>query len=52
MNVNTTQGAFTRNSALKTMRVHDMVGNETAFYVVRYDQPQTILVGGSLILME
>ncbi|KAF9526882.1 glycoside hydrolase family 35 protein [Crepidotus variabilis] len=34
-NVGSSQGAFTGNSALKTTQLLDVVGNKTAFYVIR-----------------
>ncbi|KAG6830620.1 hypothetical protein H0H92_015712 [Tricholoma furcatifolium] len=40
-NVDTSQGAFTGNSALATTQVLDVVGNQTGFYVVRQTDAST-----------
>ncbi|PFH52549.1 glycoside hydrolase family 35 protein [Amanita thiersii Skay4041] len=41
MNIYATQGAFTKNQALKTTQVLDVIGNKTAFYVVRQADAST-----------
>ncbi|TFK43322.1 glycoside hydrolase family 35 protein [Crucibulum laeve] len=41
MNIYSTQGSFTGNSALKTTQVLDVVGNKTGFYVVRQTDAST-----------
>ncbi|RDB20455.1 putative beta-galactosidase A [Hypsizygus marmoreus] len=40
-NIYNTQGSFTRNPALKTTQVLDVVGNKTGFYVVRQTDAST-----------
>ncbi|GLB33461.1 putative beta-galactosidase, domain 3 [Lyophyllum shimeji] len=40
-NIYNTQGSFTKNSALKTTQVLDVVGNKTGFYVVRQTDAST-----------